>query len=59
MGKRGTKKAERALPGRRELLAAVDSLNVAVVATSPEGEITSWNEAAERIFGYRPDEVLG
>ncbi|HEY3240584.1 MAG TPA: PAS domain S-box protein, partial [Acidimicrobiia bacterium] len=59
MGKRATSAARRSRPGRRELLAALDSWDVAVVASSPEGEITSWNGAAARIFGYQPDEVLG
>ncbi len=30
-----------------------------MVATSPDGEITSWNGAAARLYGYQHDEVLG
>jgi PAS domain S-box-containing protein len=48
---------------RRALLdrlkALVSSSPVAIVAVDPEGRLTEWNEAAERIFGWRADEVIG
>ena len=31
----------------------------AIVGRTPEGIVTSWNAAAERIFGYRADEMIG
>jgi len=31
----------------------------AVMSLSPDGVITSWNPGAERLFGYRSDEVIG
>ncbi len=31
----------------------------AIYMLSPEGIVTSWNSGAERIKGYRPDEILG
>lgn len=31
----------------------------AIYMLSPEGEVTNWNSGAERIKGYRPDEVIG
>ncbi len=31
----------------------------AIFTTDPYNRITTWNEGAERIFGYRADEVLG
>jgi diguanylate cyclase (GGDEF)-like protein/PAS domain S-box-containing protein len=43
----------------RRLSAIVASTADAVIGTTPDGVITSWNEAAERLFGYRADEVLG
>ncbi len=31
----------------------------AIFMLDPEGRVTTWNSGAERIKGYRPDEVLG
>jgi PAS domain S-box-containing protein len=41
------------------LTSIINSSEDAVICTTPEGLITSWNPAAERIFGYRAGEVLG
>lgn len=37
----------------------VESSSDAIVSTTPEGIITSWNSAAEQLFGYRAEEMLG
>jgi PAS domain S-box-containing protein len=37
----------------------VRSTNDPVVTKTLDGVITSWNAAAERVFGYRPDEAIG
>ena len=50
-----------------ERLSRVDALHAAILNTaldaiisvSPEGMIQEWNPAAERIFGYSRDQVLG
>ncbi|WP_103670721.1 PAS domain S-box protein [Pseudanabaena sp. BC1403] len=43
----------------RLLVSVVESSNDAIVTNTFDGIITSWNPAAERLFGYSVDEVLG
>jgi len=42
-----------------KLAIVIETTADAVIALSPEGEITLWNKSAERIFGYTAEEVLG
>jgi PAS domain S-box-containing protein len=51
---------------RRELERANQRLNgiieaspLAIMATDPDGTVTMWNDAAEDIFGWSADEVIG
>jgi len=43
----------------RYLASVVESANDLVISTDPQGFITSWNPAAERISGYRIERVRG
>ncbi|MCC6525778.1 MAG: PAS domain S-box protein [Polyangiaceae bacterium] len=44
----------------RDLLASiVESSDDAIISASPDGRFLSWNAAAERLYGYRAEEVVG
>ena len=49
----------RASERARLLAALVGSSDDAIIAWNPEGVVTAWNAGAERLYGYREDEMIG
>jgi PAS domain S-box-containing protein len=50
---------ERAEQQRAHLAAIVESADVAIISETTDGIIVTWNRGAERLYGYKAEEVVG
>lgn len=59
MARQKTLAESRADRSTREMAAIVEYSSDAIYSTRPDGTITSWNRAAEQLYGYTVEEAVG
>ena len=56
---RDVSERHRAAVDRQRLAAIVDSSGDVIIGKTLDGIVTSWNQAAERLYGYTAEEMIG
>jgi PAS domain S-box-containing protein len=56
---RDVSERHRAAVDRQRLAAIVDSSDDVIIGKTLDGTVTSWNQSAERLYGYTAEEMIG